>query len=421
MEENFKMIDHIEKKENWHEDFIVNLAAQLMPQIYVELGLYHCELFNAMIPYSETLIGVDVSAEAGKYMIQSEKVMFMNMTTDEFAELLKKHPVSIDLLFIDADHTKESVLKDFWNYFPFVKEQGLILLHDTYPKNSQYTDKGYCGNAYLVIDELKNHFDEFEFVTIPIHPGLTIIRKRKTQLAWENPNEIKTNYTSTYFEKDLNKSITMPSFVSKVKQLISDEKEIRTIVEIGSLDAQDSQYFKKIFPEARVIAIEALPENFEKYLKPMNNIETINAVVSHIDGEVTFYKKEINGIHSIYNRGDEYGNVELKLPSYRFETLANKYNINKVDMLKLDVEGATFEVLESMGSLLPTVKIMHIETESYPFFKGQKLHSEVVRFLEQKGFSLVELTSFPIQPGKLQYDSIWINENYFNEKLIPGP
>lgn len=343
-------------------------------------------------------------------MIPSEKVMFMNMTTDEFAELLKKYPITIDMLFIDADHSKESVLKDFWNFFPFVKEQGLILLHDTHPKNIHYTEKSLCGDAYLVIEELKNHYDEFEFMTIPIHPGLTIVRKRKTQLVWEETDGINTDYSNSYFERNLTKSISMPSFVSKAKQML--DGDINTIVEIGSLDARDSLYFKKIFPNARVIAIEGLPENYEKYLKPLTNIETINAVISDINGEVIFYKKDVNGIHSIHNRGNEYGNEVLKLRSYRFDTLAKIYDIENIDLLKIDVEGATFEVLEGMGSLLKTIKIMHIETESYPFFEGQKLHNEVEKYLNLNGFSVVELTSFPIHKGKLQYDSIWINNKF---------
>lgn len=408
----------IERKENWHEDFIINLAAQFRPKVYVELGLYQCELFNGVIPYAETLIGVDISAEAGKWMKVSEKTTFIHSNTNDFAEALKRNPISIDMLFIDADHSKESVLKDFWNFFPFVKDQGLILLHDTHPKNQQYTDKGYCGDAYLVIDELKNHNDEFELMTIPIHPGLTLIRKRKTQLVWESEQELSSFLPDNYFDSNVTKSITMPAFVSKVKQMFRNENEIQTIVEIGSLDAQDSQYFKKVFPNARVIAIEALPENFEKYLKGLKDIECINTVVSHIDGEVTFFKKEINGIHSIFNRGNEYGKEEVKLTSQRFETLAKSYAINSVDMLKLDVEGATIEALESMGALLSTIKIMHLESESYPFFEGQKLHSEVVSFLEGNGFSMIELTSFPIQPGRLQYDSIWINNAYLGNNFL---
>ncbi|MFA3783812.1 glycosyltransferase [Melioribacteraceae bacterium 4301-Me] len=185
-----------ERKENWHEDFIVYLASQFRPKIYVELGLYHCELFNKMIPFAEILIGVDISPEARKWMTISEKTTFINSSTDQFAEALKRNPIFIDLLFIDADHSKESVLKDFWNFFPFVNDQGLILLHDTYPKNIHYTDKRYCGDAYLAVEELKKYQNEFgfELTTIPIHPGLSIIRKRKKQISWieeqDKPNEV---------------------------------------------------------------------------------------------------------------------------------------------------------------------------------------------------------------------------------------
>ncbi|WP_459928085.1 hypothetical protein [Desulfosporosinus burensis] len=61
---------------NWHEDFIVHLASLVRPKVYVELGLYHCALFNRIIPFAEQLIGVDISAEAGNYMQQSSKTRF---------------------------------------------------------------------------------------------------------------------------------------------------------------------------------------------------------------------------------------------------------------------------------------------------------------------------------------------------------
>ena len=186
----------IERKENWHEDFIINLAAQFRPKVYVELGLYQCELFNGVIPYAETLIGVDISAEAGKWMQDSEKATFIHSTTDNFAEALKQNPILIDMLFIDADHSKESVLKDFWNFFPFVKDDGIILLHDSYPKNAEYTQPGYCGDGYKAIEELSKETELYEMMTLPMHPGLTLCRKRNQHLPWleaEHTENFKTN------------------------------------------------------------------------------------------------------------------------------------------------------------------------------------------------------------------------------------
>lgn len=169
---------------NWHEDFIVNLAENLRPNTYCELWLYRCELFNRIVPFSNRLIWVDLSKEPGKFMKKCKKTEFHNMTTDDYFENIKGSWIQIDLLFIDANHSKESVMKDFVNYFELVSNQGIILLHDWYPKNEFYTQSGYCWDWYLAIAELSKKCDTYEMVTIPVHPGLTICRKRTEHLVF---------------------------------------------------------------------------------------------------------------------------------------------------------------------------------------------------------------------------------------------
>ncbi|MCB8818116.1 class I SAM-dependent methyltransferase [Desulfosporosinus shakirovi] len=170
---------------NWHEDFIVHLVSLVRPKVYVELGLYHCALFNRIIPFAEQLIGVDISTEAYKYMQQSSKTRFFNGTTQELAKELKSNPLQIDMLFIDADHSKEAVLQDFKDFFPFIAPHGLILLHDTHPGNEQMIQPEWCGTAYLAAEELSRETGSYELMTIPLSPGLTICRKRQVQLAWQ--------------------------------------------------------------------------------------------------------------------------------------------------------------------------------------------------------------------------------------------
>lgn len=163
---------------NWHED-IINLASVVRPKVYVELGLYHCTLFNRVIDYADQLIGVDINEDAGKYMIKSPKVQFFHSTTQQFAKELEANPLKIDMLFIDADHSKEAVLQDFRDYFPFVTPHGLILLHDGHPGNPDMVSPGYCGTVYQAIEELSNETESYEMMTIPINPGLTLCRKRR--------------------------------------------------------------------------------------------------------------------------------------------------------------------------------------------------------------------------------------------------
>jgi cephalosporin hydroxylase len=171
-------------KLNWHEDFILHLASVIRPKTYVELGLFRCELFNKMAEFSDQLVGVDINAGAGKYMLDVPKARFFHGSTENFAKSLETNPLKIDMLFIDADHSKEAVLQDFRNFFPYVVPHGLILFHDSHPKDNRMIQPSLCGTAYQAIEELSKERELFEMVTLPISPGVTICRKRKKQLSW---------------------------------------------------------------------------------------------------------------------------------------------------------------------------------------------------------------------------------------------
>jgi len=84
-------------------------------------------------------------------------------------------------------------------------------------------------------------------------------------------------------------------------------------------------------------------------------------------------------------------------------------SLSTIDAIKIDVEGATFDVLNSMGSdLLNGIKVMHIETEDYPFFSNQKLKKDVAEILNNN-FTLILQSSYNPQAEGKQYDEIWVN------------
>jgi FkbM family methyltransferase len=207
--------------------------------------------------------------------------------------------------------------------------------------------------------------------------------------------------------------INMESFMTLSKEYFHKD-DIKNIMEIGSLDGADSLLFKNHYPKANVFCIEGLPDNYNQYLKDLTNITPINAVIADYNGIIKYHYKNINGIHGILDRGQEYGSKVLELPCYTIKTICENYKINSIDIVKIDVEGATYEILNSMGNILKTIKIMHIETESYPFFNNQKLHDTVSNFLIEKGFTMIDMSSVNIAGG-LQHDSVWINNNFLNK------
>lgn len=200
-------------------------------------------------------------------------------------------------------------------------------------------------------------------------------------------------------------SIDMDRFVTLAKKHC---EYMDIIFEIGSLNGEDSLLFKRNFPKASVFTFEGLPENYNLYIENFSKINSFNKVVFNYDGEIIFHKKNINGIHGVFDRGSLYGTDTLNLNCYRLDSICDDLAVDHIDMIKIDVEGATYEVLEGMGKLLSTVKIMHIETEDYPFFKGQKLDDEVVAFLLLNKFTMIERSSCSIVGNCHQFDSVWV-------------
>ncbi len=99
---------------------------------------------------------------------------------------------------------------------------------------------------------------------------------------------------------------------------------------------------------------------------------------------------------------------------HRFDTFITENKLPIPDLVKIDVEGASFEVLNGFGEFLEEVKIIQIETETKVLFTGQKLQARVIDLLKESHFSEI----FRMKCCDGQYDSIFVNKKYFGETLL---
>lgn len=65
-----------------------------------------------------------------------EKVWYQRATSVDAASMWKSvhypaQPPKVDLLFIDGDHTTEGVIADITAWFPYVRQGGVVVFHDT--------------------------------------------------------------------------------------------------------------------------------------------------------------------------------------------------------------------------------------------------------------------------------------------------
>ena len=157
---------------SWHASFIGDIAKQMRPSAYLELGVYRGETFRKVSKWSEVSVGLDIDTVAIRSI---RRVKNSIPVLGSISNIVGRSdlPKIYDLIFIDADHAKESVVEDFKAASSLLSRNGLILLHDTWPRNRSYATSGFCGNAYLAVGELRSSWPNWSFVTLPAHPGLT--------------------------------------------------------------------------------------------------------------------------------------------------------------------------------------------------------------------------------------------------------
>lgn len=161
---------------SWHAGFIGNLAKALRPKSYLEVGVYKGETFRKVSAWATHSVGVDINPEVVKSIGRIRNSTFCTGSLEKVLPQLREFE-PFDLVFIDADHSKESVLLDFRYARDLLSTKGLVLLHDTWPKSLEFSQPELCGDAWQAVSELRVTHPDWSFVTIPAHPGLTLCQR----------------------------------------------------------------------------------------------------------------------------------------------------------------------------------------------------------------------------------------------------
>jgi hypothetical protein len=150
---------------------------------YLELGIQKGNCFNKIAPLAKEAYAVDILDNYNLVKENKNLVWFHGKSID----FLNQHDKNkkFDLVFIDADHSHIGSLTDFRTVLPMVSENGLILLHDTYPPSEAFTSPKYCNDTYKTAEYIRKNYKDLESVTLPFFYGLTIVRNLNRQLSWK--------------------------------------------------------------------------------------------------------------------------------------------------------------------------------------------------------------------------------------------
>ena len=144
----------------------------------------------------------------------------------------------------------------------------------------------------------------------------------------------------------------------------TDPKSVATILDIGANIGVASLYFAELFPNAIIHAFEPAPINqalLERNTSPIHRIKTHAVALGDADGELFLCESDSPtnmGGGSIHNLGvnpDKGVTVKARQTS----GLLSEIGVTSVDIIKIDTEGAEWEILTSMDSgMLANVKLI---------------------------------------------------------------
>jgi predicted O-methyltransferase YrrM len=138
------------------------------------LGASLCDGKLTSVDLNKTSFSTPPEFEKYHEFIQDNAISFLQKSVDSNK--------IYDLIFIDDDHNYEHVKKEMEYVTKLMTGSTLVLLHDLMAEgcepNYRYGNRdGFAnGGPYRAIYELD--INEYEWATIPVNNGLTILRKR---------------------------------------------------------------------------------------------------------------------------------------------------------------------------------------------------------------------------------------------------
>jgi FkbM family methyltransferase len=189
--------------------------------------------------------------------------------------------------------------------------------------------------------------------------------------------------------------------------------EPKVVLELGSFDGGDALRFARAFPNARIVTVEADPVRVEVVIKNLahTHAEVVNNAVCLKDGPIDWYTSKIDGKvdgqGSLYQHSDEYKekfpHIEqttesVTVDGLRFDRLCELNNIDEIDFMHMDIEGAEFDALSSMGNIRPKLIFMEMLPN---YFEKVEVGKAIEKLLASFGYTLV---------ARLSQDRLYIHK-----------
>jgi FkbM family methyltransferase len=163
------------------------------------------------------------------------------------------------------------------------------------------------------------------------------------------------------------------------------------VFDVGAGTGAETLVFSRLVgAEGRVVAIEAHPGTFSRLVdlcraNALDNVTPLDVLLADFDGEASISD---DGNHLRNARTDD----GIRVRARRLESLARELGLDRIDLLKMNIEGAETDALRGLGALVG--RTHHVVISCHDFLADEggaermRTKAAVQEFLAAHGFSL---------------------------------
>jgi len=256
------------------------------------------------------------------------------------------------------------------------------------------------SHAVNNISKYRKRYGMIKAVRATLHYGY--VASRKLWLKKSRGNIIEVNGYKLAIIPDDRFGTSSELLIFKTHEPLSTELISRTLksgmicLDIGANIGYYVLLEKKLVgKEGKIIAIEPSPINFQ-YLKnnvgfqDSSNVELFNFAAGDQNGNINFliYENAANSCMVIPD-GEEskWPGKVIKVPVRRIDSLLDEIGINKIDFVRMDVEGYEFNIFEGMQNTIRNSRPI-IQIEVHKSIMGMDKTRNFLQGLKDNGYEV---------------------------------
>jgi len=196
-------------------------------------------------------------------------------------------------------------------------------------------------------------------------------------------------------------------------------RDVTTVFDVGAYHGEWIETYRRLFPSPHVFAFEPFPESREILTNKFgreSGITVCAAAVGDATSERTFYANRHAATNSLLLADHQTDSSmvssslafqepltvksELVVPVVTIDSFCQEHSINRINALKIDVQGAETLVLCGAAGMLrrKAIDLVYTELQIMHYYEGQSNYFDVCAYLHGAGYDLFGLYNFAVNP-----------------------